>query len=104
MTDREKVIRAVETCFDSWIDKHRNMGLDLHEVERLKREALELLESQPEIVRCRECRYEAGMDQYGGCMCDIDDEHHPLDWFCADGERWVTLDAAAGTGGGVRNK
>lgn len=46
MDDREKVARAVETCFDSWIDKHRNMGLDLHEVERLKREALELLKEQ----------------------------------------------------------
>ena len=43
MTDREKVVRAVATCFDSWIDKHRNMDLDFHEVERLKREALELL-------------------------------------------------------------
>ena len=46
MTDREKVIRAVETCFDSWIDKHRDMGLDVHGVERLKREALELLKEQ----------------------------------------------------------
>ena len=49
MPDREKVIRAVETCFDSWIDKHRNMGLDLHEVERMKREALELLKEQEPI-------------------------------------------------------
>ena len=47
--DREKVIRAVETCFDSWIDKHRNMGLDLHEVKRLKREALELLKEQEPV-------------------------------------------------------
>ena len=46
MIDREKVIRAVETCFDSWIDKHRDMGLDLHEVERMKRDALELLKEQ----------------------------------------------------------
>ena len=46
MTDREKVIRAVETCFDSWIDKRRSMCLDLHKVERLKREALELLKGQ----------------------------------------------------------
>lgn len=46
VTDREKVVRAVETCFDSWIDKHRNMGLDLHEVERMKRDALELLKEQ----------------------------------------------------------
>lgn len=51
MPDREKVVRAVETCFDSWIDKHRNMGLDLHEVERLKREALELLkEQEPRVL------------------------------------------------------
>jgi len=49
MPDREKVIRAVETCFDSWIDKHRDMGLDLHNVERLKREALELLKEQEAV-------------------------------------------------------
>ena len=46
MTDREKVVRAVETCFDSWIDKHRSMGLDLHKVERMKRDALELLKGK----------------------------------------------------------
>ena len=46
MTDREKVVRAVETCFDSWIDKHRNMGLDLQAVEQMKRDALELLKEQ----------------------------------------------------------
>ena len=52
MTDREKVIKAVETCFDSWIDKHRNMGLDLQAVEQMKRDALELLkEQEPMTVR-----------------------------------------------------
>ena len=49
MTDREKVIRAVETCFDSWIDKHRYKGLDLHEVERMKHDALELLQEQEAV-------------------------------------------------------
>ena len=53
MSDREKVVRAVETCFDSWIDKHMNMGLDLHEVERMKREALELLKEQEQIKPIR---------------------------------------------------
>lgn len=43
MSDREKIVRAVETCFDSWIDKHRNMGLDLDIVTQLKQDALELL-------------------------------------------------------------
>ena len=50
MTDREKVVRAVETCFDSWIDKHRNMDLDLHEVKRMKRDALELLKEQEPVA------------------------------------------------------
>lgn len=49
MLDREKVIRAVETCFDSWIDKHRNMGLVLDGVERMKRDALELLKEQEPV-------------------------------------------------------
>ncbi len=46
MADREKIVRAVETCFDSWIDKHRNMGLDLYKVEQMKQDALELLKEQ----------------------------------------------------------
>ena len=46
MVDREKIIKAVETCFDSWIDKHRNMGLDLQAVEQMKHDALELLKEQ----------------------------------------------------------
>lgn len=61
MTDREKVVRAVETCFDSWSDKHRNMGLDLHKVERMKRDALELLKDdetqliyRDEIIKAHE--------------------------------------------------
>ena len=87
MADREKVVRAVETCFDSWIDKHRNMGLDLHEVERMKREALELLQA-PEIVRCKDCVYathifEPGTLPYIKC-CGVAREP---DWFCADGKR-----------------
>jgi rubrerythrin len=49
MADRDKVIRAVETCFDSWIDKHRNMGLVLDEVERMKRDALELLKEHEPV-------------------------------------------------------
>ena len=76
MTGREKVIRAVETCFDSWIDKHRNMGLDLHEVERLKREALEMLkEKEPrlltieEITGDGECWFEGINGAYGYADC-----------------------------------
>ena len=87
MPDREKVIRAVETCFDSWIDKHRNMGLDLHTVEQMKRDALELLKWQEQIVRCKDCKHGAFVAQDGMLpFVTCKGEDHELDWFCADGE------------------
>lgn len=49
MTDRERVIRAVETCFDSWIERHMDKGLDLHEVEQMKRDAIALLKEQEPV-------------------------------------------------------
>ena len=71
MPDREKVIRAVETCFDSWIDRHQDKGLDLHEVERLKSEALELLKEQEPV----EAHYSAGLCVEDGCfVCGNCDE------------------------------
>lgn len=109
MADREKIIRAVATCFDSWIDKHRNMGLDLQTVEQMKRDALELLNEQKQIIRCKDCKHwdkttrEEGNDCILGpwedAVCDIFrdwDSYGELgesfrrtngDWFCADGER-----------------
>lgn len=88
MADREKVIRAVETCFDSWIDKHRNMGLDLHEVERVKREALEILKA-PEIIRCAECKYwhTNCMENAGRHGCDVIGDYTGPDYYCASAER-----------------
>ena len=66
MIDREKVIRAVETCFDSWIDKHRDMGYDLQVVKQMKHDALELLKEQEPVTMkpyyfnyiCSGCRSE----------------------------------------------
>ena len=74
MTDRKKIIRAVETCFDSWIDKHRDMGLDLHEVEQMKRDALELLKEREhtkpyrpeELWLCEKCDQTIGWDDILG--------------------------------------
>lgn len=68
MADRKKVVRAVETCFDSWIDKHRNMGLDLHEVERMKRDALALLkEQEPREPIYNEQKYGDHLPHCGNC-------------------------------------
>jgi len=47
MADIEKVIRSVETCFDSWIDAHSYMkSSELDKVRKIKNDALELLKDQ----------------------------------------------------------
>ena len=111
MPDREKVIRAVDSCFDYWLDQHKYLHpLELETVRQRKAEALDLLEEQedvsdalvdqcdrvrrlrkeladqPKIVRCKDCKhYDADKKGYGSCplgAIDVSD-----DWFCADGER-----------------
>lgn len=49
---------------------------------------LELMSAQPEIVRCKECRW-AEVSDSEHTWCDhVDHEFcHNNDWFCADGER-----------------
>lgn len=61
--------------------------------ETLERMLDELLEEQPEIVRCKDCKYlidHYGFMNDGYCTKMIDDYNVKLkpkkDWFCADGE------------------
>lgn len=60
--DREKTIKAVETCFDDWIDKHWNLHpLELDNVRQMKDDAIALLkehEPKPAIK-----------DIYGNSYC-----------------------------------
>lgn len=50
MVDREKVIRAVDSCFDYWLDQHRCLNpLELEHVRQYKAEALALLKEQEAI-------------------------------------------------------
>lgn len=51
-----------------------------------------MYEQVQEIVRCKDCKY--GNPQMGEIYCDAHEEigydpepTHPLEWFCADGER-----------------
>lgn len=45
--DRERVIRAVDSCFDYWLDQHRNLHpLELETVRQFKAEAIALLKEQ----------------------------------------------------------
>ena len=50
MPDREKVIRAVESCFDYWLEQHRCLHpLELESVRELKVYALALLKEQEPV-------------------------------------------------------
>lgn len=50
MTDRETVVKAVETCFDDWIDRHRDLNsVELDKVRQYKSDALALLREQEAV-------------------------------------------------------
>ena len=45
--DREKVIKAVESCFDDWLDRHSNFyPAQLDYVRQIKADALAMLKEQ----------------------------------------------------------
>ena len=55
MIDREKVIRAVDSCFDYWLDQHEDLHqLELETVRQRKAEAIALLKEQ-ETELCDRC-------------------------------------------------
>lgn len=80
MPDREKVIEDLEFC----VNGHYKVELSL------ATKILALLKEQDAVVRCKDCEY--------ACICSDDwvicthidsngNDKHPVDWFCADGER-----------------
>lgn len=47
MIDMEKVIRAVDSCFNYWLEKHRCLNpLELENVRQFKADAISLLKEQ----------------------------------------------------------
>ena len=87
--DREKVVKAIECCvvnntrcFD---DKDKlcpyfSTKTYMCEIELLK-DALAMLKEQPEIVRCKDCKYYNSLMGY----CKDGRSYPSPDWFCADG-------------------
>ena len=70
MSDREKVINDLQ-----------------RQIEELEERLEIVLEGQPEIVRCKNCKwYIKKFENEGRCIKHDNDYHEP-DWFCADGER-----------------
>lgn len=51
MTDREKVITAVDSCFDYWLEQHRWLDpLKLENVRQFKADALTMLKEQEPVL------------------------------------------------------
>jgi hypothetical protein len=54
MSNRENVIRAVDSCFDYWLDQHRYLRqLELEHVRQRKAEAIALLKEQEAVEPTR---------------------------------------------------
>lgn len=93
MTDRERVIMALGRCIGTYSDvscarcSYQNEFLR-NCIGHMHADAFALLEEQPEIVRCKDCKHGAPTIINGvwlSVTCgDID--HRP-EWFCADGKR-----------------
>jgi len=87
MPDRGKII----SDFEHEVFKAHSEGWDFVDLttEDAKK-ILELLKGQPEIVRCKDCKFNSG--KCNGLYlqfvtCYKTGSPHKEDWFCADGER-----------------
>jgi hypothetical protein len=108
MADSEKVIKGLETCksVDMTCSDCPYNGeicttslcddvLDLmndqqRQIEELQERLAIVLEGQPEIVRCKDCRWwhESEIHKgFGDCGQANGIALKSSDWFCADGER-----------------
>ena len=84
MVDRERVIKTLEFCVST--DDCRTCEYWIERVDhdcQIMKDALELLKEQPEIVRCKDCKY----NDDGECIIKSGWFPTESDWFCADGER-----------------
>ena len=103
MTDREKVILALK-CFASgfagrneschgakcayYIGRKCSDVMD-DAIELLREQEHRNTSAQPEIIRCKDCRW--GREVCGNIECFVDSnippEYHGYEWFCPNGER-----------------
>ena len=81
MPDREKVIKGLESCATGKCE----ISCPYHNVPQCTRailvDALALLNEQPQIVRCKDCKH--NKDNY---YCPTIGIFTADNWFCADGE------------------
>ena len=90
--DREKAIRAVDSCFDYWLDHNKYLHpLELETVRQRKADALAMLKEHEAVVRCKDCEHcyfaSNRIPSEQNYACGKHGFDVVPDWYCADGER-----------------
>ena len=97
MWDKEKVVNGLNALYDS-MHKNQCYACSYEFVETAKEfgteilaEAIEFIERQPDIVRCKDCKHydetQRGTPRAEKKRYVCDDFNPPDDWFCADWEQ-----------------
>ena len=82
MIEKEKVINDLQYAVnDNWMWRHADYYALTME------RAIALLKEQPEIVRCKDCKWFYQPFKSEGRCLNHDNDYHEPNWFCADGER-----------------
>lgn len=89
MADIEKVIKELDRMTEDARAMDLEWAIGIDDFATLC-EALELLKEQPQIVRCKDCKYVECEGVEGFLVCDISGFSHLPEFFCADGERKET--------------
>lgn len=94
MAELEKVIKGLNYCTRLYLGckKCPYFGTSTSKAScecQLKTDAVALLKEQPQIVRCKDCKFWDCVNDsyYGKCSQVFKGKLSPFDWFCADGER-----------------
>lgn len=96
MADREKVIKGLQAHADGCgyrshhcdaMECPYRYGDESCDIEEMCRDALELLKEQPQIVRCKDCKW-FEMSRFGERgFCKKVELIRRTTFYCADGER-----------------
>jgi len=81
MADKELVAQKLKILLDK--------GVLCENYENAVADAIQLLENQTDIVRCKDCQYtlRSDIDRPLYVKCSISNTSNKYDWFCAYGVR-----------------
>lgn len=92
MANREKVIDGLRCHSADKMEQDCSERPYLDEWDCSKSlcaDALDVVEGQVPITRCRDCKHGKWTHIYTDVYCTMHDDIHEPDWFCGDGKRRI---------------